>query len=49
MGDLEITATGPVGMPIGENSRSGIRVVKVTPGGVTHRYYDFGQLPESLN
>jgi 3',5'-cyclic AMP phosphodiesterase CpdA len=46
-GDLEMVASGPVGMPLGKG-KSGIRVVKVTPAEVSHRYYDFGELPESL-
>lgn len=46
-GDLQVVATGPVGMPLGKG-RSGIRVVKVTPEGVTQRYFDFGELPETL-
>jgi 3',5'-cyclic AMP phosphodiesterase CpdA len=43
-GDLEMVTTGPVGMPL-EGARSGIRVVTITPAGVTHKYYDFGALP----
>ena len=37
----------PEGMPL-ENARSGMRIVSVTESGVTHRYYDFGELPETL-
>jgi 3',5'-cyclic AMP phosphodiesterase CpdA len=43
-GDLEMVTTGPVGMPL-RGGKSGLRVVTVTPGGVTHKYYDFGELP----
>ncbi len=43
-GDLEMTAMGPVGMPLGEDG-SGIRLAVVTPAGVQHSYYDFGKLP----
>jgi predicted phosphodiesterase len=43
-GDLEMVTTGPVGMPLG-GARSGIRVVTVDDKGVSHRYYDFGELP----
>jgi 3',5'-cyclic AMP phosphodiesterase CpdA len=46
-GDLQIVATGPVGMPLND-AKSGIRVVAVTPGGVKHQYFDFGVLPETL-
>jgi serine/threonine-protein phosphatase CPPED1 len=46
-GDLQMIATGPVGMPL-HGAKSGIRVVAVTPDGVKHKYYDFGELPESL-
>ena len=43
-GDLEMVTTGPVGMPLG-GARSGLRVVTVTPTGITHKFYDFGELP----
>ncbi len=43
-GDLEMVTTGPVGMPL-RGGKSGLRVVTVTAGGVTHKYYDFGELP----
>jgi hypothetical protein len=43
-GPLEMVTTGPVGMPL-EGAKSGIRVVTVTPQGLTHKYYDFGELP----
>ena len=46
-GPLDMVTTGPVGMPI-EGGKSGIRIVTVTPAGVKHHYYDFGDLPESL-
>jgi 3',5'-cyclic AMP phosphodiesterase CpdA len=46
-GDLEMTASGPVGMTMSEEG-SGIRVAEVTPAGVRHRYYDFGKLPDRL-
>lgn len=45
--DLTIVATGPVGMPL-NGAKSGIRVVSVTPEGVKHKYFDFGDLPETL-
>ncbi len=43
-GDLEMVTSGPVGMPL-EGAKSGIRVVTVKGGTVTHKYYDFGELP----
>jgi 3',5'-cyclic AMP phosphodiesterase CpdA len=43
-GDLEIVSTGPVGMPL-EGAKSGLRVVTVKDGMVTHKFYDFGDLP----
>jgi serine/threonine-protein phosphatase CPPED1 len=46
-GVLDMVTTGPVGMPI-EGGKSGIRIVTVTPVGVKHQYYDFGDLPEAL-
>jgi 3',5'-cyclic AMP phosphodiesterase CpdA len=46
-GDLQVIATGPVGMPL-HGAKSGIRVVAVTPEGVNHKYYEFGDVPELL-
>jgi hypothetical protein len=43
-GDLEMITTGPVGMPL-NGAKSGIRLVTVSAAGVTHKYYDFGELP----
>ena len=43
-GNLEMVTSGPVGMPLG-GTRSGIRVVTVDEKGLTHKYYDFGDLP----
>jgi 3',5'-cyclic AMP phosphodiesterase CpdA len=43
-GDLEMITTGPVGKPV-PPARSGLRIVTVSPAGVTHKYYDFGELP----
>jgi hypothetical protein len=45
--DLEIHVTGPVGMPL-RGGKSGMRIVSVKPDLVSHQYYDFGGLPESL-
>ena len=46
-GDMEMVATGPVGMPFGDDG-SGIRLAAVTPSGVQHHYFDFGKLPAKL-
>lgn len=46
-GDLEMTVTGPVGMPLGDDG-SGIRLAEVTAQGIKHRYYDFGKMPDRL-
>ncbi|HZT32884.1 MAG TPA: metallophosphoesterase [Bryobacteraceae bacterium] len=46
-GTLEIVATGPVGKPLG-GARSGFRVVTVGPEGISHHYYDFGDIPNRL-
>jgi 3',5'-cyclic AMP phosphodiesterase CpdA len=43
-GDLDMVTTGPVGMPLG-GAKSGMRLVTITADGVTHKYYDFGELP----
>jgi 3',5'-cyclic AMP phosphodiesterase CpdA len=43
-GDLDMVTTGPVGKPL-EGAKSGIRIVTVTPAAVTHKYYEFGDLP----
>ena len=43
-GDLEMITTGPVGKPT-PPAKSGLRIVTVTPAGVTQKYYDFGELP----
>jgi len=42
--DMEIVVTGPVGKPL-RGARSGLRIVKVTPEGLEHKYYEFGDLP----
>src|SRR5260370_12097526 len=43
-GDLEMVTTGPVGMPL-DGAKSRLRVVTVKDGTVTHKFYDFGELP----
>jgi 3',5'-cyclic AMP phosphodiesterase CpdA len=47
-GDLRQVITGPVGLPL-RGGKSGLRVVTVVPGGVSHHYYDLGEIPEILN
>ncbi len=46
-GDLEIVITGPVGMPL-RGGKSGLCVANVTDSGITHKYFDFGELPQGL-
>src|SRR6266542_1463741 len=46
-GDIEMITTGPVGKPLGE-AKSGIRVVIVKGDGISHRYYDFGEIPNQI-
>jgi 3',5'-cyclic AMP phosphodiesterase CpdA len=46
-GDLQVIATGPVGMPL-HGAKSGIRIVAVTSEAVNHKYYEFGEIPELL-
>jgi 3',5'-cyclic AMP phosphodiesterase CpdA len=43
-GELEMVTTAPVGMPLG-GAKSGLRVVTVKDGTVTHKFHDFGDLP----
>jgi 3',5'-cyclic AMP phosphodiesterase CpdA len=43
-GNIEMVTTGPVGMPF-NGTHSGIRLVTVTDSGLTHQYYDLGELP----
>lgn len=47
-GSLEMITTGPVGMPLGEGTQSGIRVVTVTDAGLDHRFYALGELPNRI-
>jgi len=46
-GQLEVVATAPVGRPLGQDG-SGIRVVTISEAGLSHRYYEFGKLPDKL-
>ena len=44
-GGIEAITTGPVGMPLGDGSQSGMRVVIVTDTALSHRFYTLGELP----
>ena len=46
---LEMITTGPVGMPLGEGTQSGLRVVIVSRAGLSHRYYGLGELPNRID
>jgi predicted phosphodiesterase len=46
-GELDMVGTGPVGMPL-DGGKSGIRLVTLKAGKVTHKFYDFGELPQSI-
>jgi len=43
-GDLDMVTSGPVGMPL-DGGKSGMRLVTITAEGLTHKYYDFSELP----
>src|SRR5262249_7853195 len=47
-GDLEMITSGPVGMPL-KGGKSGMRIVTVGGDAVQHRYFEFGELPETLS
>ena len=47
-GDLEAVTTGPVGKPLGEG-KSGLRIVIARDGGIEHRFYHFGELPDRVD
>jgi len=44
---VEVTASGPVGLPLGTDP-SGLRIVEVGPNGLRHRYYSLDDVPDSL-
>jgi 3',5'-cyclic AMP phosphodiesterase CpdA len=48
-GDLEMVTTGPIGKPLGQGSHSGMRVVMVKVTGITHQFYELGDLPTSID
>jgi len=43
-GDLDMVTSGPVGMPL-NGGRSGMRLVTIAGDALTHKYYDFSELP----
>src|SRR5690606_4334523 len=45
---FEAVTTGAVGMPLG-GSRSGLRVFRVTDEAITHRYLEFGDVPNAID
>lgn len=47
-GALEIVTTGALGMPLG-GSQSGMQVVIVRDRGITHHFYDLGEIPNRIN
>ncbi len=47
-GELEMVTTGPVGKPLG-GAKSGIRMVTIEGASLTHKYFDFGDLPEKAD
>ena len=46
-GPMEMVTTGPVGKPLGQDP-SGIRIVIVKDGKVTHQYYSLDAIPEEI-
>jgi 3',5'-cyclic AMP phosphodiesterase CpdA len=45
---IEMITSGPVGKPLG-NGKSGVRIAIVSDAGITHRYYDFGEIPNRID
>jgi 3',5'-cyclic AMP phosphodiesterase CpdA len=46
-GGLQMITTGPVGMPL-DHAQSGFRIAKVSDGAVEQRYFQFGEMPPTL-
>jgi len=46
-GDMEMITSGPVGKPLGDG-KSVLRILTVDERGITHRYYDFGEVPNRI-
>jgi 3',5'-cyclic AMP phosphodiesterase CpdA len=47
-GNIEMITTGPVGKPLG-GAKSGIRIVVVKDTGISHKYYEFGEVPNRVS
>ncbi len=47
-GSLEMITTGPIGMPI-DGAKSGMRIVAVKDTGIVHKFYDLGDLPNTVD
>ena len=45
---IEMITSGPVGKPQG-SSKSGVRIAIVSDSGITHRYYEFGEIPNRID
>ena len=48
-GGLRMITSAPVGMPLGEGTQSGLRVVIVRDTGIDHRFYALGELPNAID
>ncbi len=46
-GGVEVVTSGPVGKPMG-GAKSGLRIVIVYADRISHRYYEFGELPNRV-
>jgi serine/threonine-protein phosphatase CPPED1 len=46
-GDVEMITTGPIGKPL-ETAQSGMRIFTVTAGGLSHKYYQLGEIPTKI-
>lgn len=44
---LKMVTTGPVGLPL-RLDPSGVRIVTVTPGGISHQYYALDKIPQHI-
>jgi 3',5'-cyclic AMP phosphodiesterase CpdA len=45
--EIEEVISGPVGMPL-RDGKSGLRIVNVSDKGIAHKFYDFGEIPETI-
>jgi serine/threonine-protein phosphatase CPPED1 len=46
-GSFEMVTSGPIGKPL-NNDKSGLRVVIVRDGGIEHKYYHLGEIPNII-